>query len=223
MPQAAAHRSAAGATSVTWRAREPRGGRGAAGRRHRQGARARHGRGPRRRRGCSTASSAPRTGWPGSRPTSRRCGSSPPMPSGCRRAARLGEIEELLVRIGIGEYLAQILGGIPMSQGEIVRLVRSRPVRRRGRRAHDADGRGADRDRQHRAQPRAAGRTDARAARRRRSATSGLDDTLESIRDEMRKFADSEVDRRTRRAGTAPTATSRSRSSRRWPSSACSA
>src|SRR5580658_8508585 len=34
----------------------------------------------------------------------------------------LGEVEELLVRIGAGEYLAQILGGIPMSQGEIVRL-----------------------------------------------------------------------------------------------------
>ena len=33
----------------------------------------------------------------------------------------LGEIEELLVQIGIGEYLAQIAGGIPMSQGEIVR------------------------------------------------------------------------------------------------------
>ena len=35
---------------------------------------------------------------------------------------RLGETEELLVRIGLGEYLAQIFGGIPMSQGEIVRL-----------------------------------------------------------------------------------------------------
>src|SRR4029453_7710335 len=33
----------------------------------------------------------------------------------------LGDIEELLVEIGIGEYLAQIQGGIPMSQGEIVR------------------------------------------------------------------------------------------------------
>ena len=33
----------------------------------------------------------------------------------------LGETEELLVRIGLGEYLAQIVGGIPMSQGEIVR------------------------------------------------------------------------------------------------------
>src|SRR5690606_10039039 len=35
---------------------------------------------------------------------------------------RLGEIEALIVRIGLGEYLAQILGGIPMSQIEIVRL-----------------------------------------------------------------------------------------------------
>ena len=33
-----------------------------------------------------------------------------------------GEAEELLVRIGAGEYLAQIIGGIPMSQSEIVRL-----------------------------------------------------------------------------------------------------
>ena len=32
-----------------------------------------------------------------------------------------GEIEELIVHIGIGEYLAQIQGGIPMSQGEILR------------------------------------------------------------------------------------------------------
>jgi len=31
-------------------------------------------------------------------------------------AGRFGETEELLVRIGLGEYLAQMLGGIPMSQ-----------------------------------------------------------------------------------------------------------
>ena len=36
-------------------------------------------------------------------------------------AGGLAEPEELLVEIGIGEYLAQIQGGIPMSQGEIVR------------------------------------------------------------------------------------------------------
>ncbi len=36
-------------------------------------------------------------------------------------AGTLGEIEESLVRIALGEYLAQIVGGIPMSQGELVR------------------------------------------------------------------------------------------------------
>ena len=34
---------------------------------------------------------------------------------------RFGEIEQLLHQIAFGEYLAQIVGGIPMSQGEIVR------------------------------------------------------------------------------------------------------
>jgi (2S)-methylsuccinyl-CoA dehydrogenase len=33
-----------------------------------------------------------------------------------------GEIEQLLLRIAFAEYLAQIVGGIPMSQGEFVRL-----------------------------------------------------------------------------------------------------
>ena len=37
-------------------------------------------------------------------------------------ADNFGEVEEHMVRIGAGEYLAQIVGGIPMSQGEIVRL-----------------------------------------------------------------------------------------------------
>src|SRR5476649_2411839 len=36
-------------------------------------------------------------------------------------ANTLGEVEENLVRIGLGEYLAQIVGGIPISQGEVVR------------------------------------------------------------------------------------------------------
>src|SRR5271169_2078558 len=35
---------------------------------------------------------------------------------------RFGETEELLTRIGLGEYLAQIFGGVAMNQGEIVRL-----------------------------------------------------------------------------------------------------
>ncbi|HSM20451.1 MAG TPA: acyl-CoA dehydrogenase family protein, partial [Hyphomicrobiales bacterium] len=35
---------------------------------------------------------------------------------------RFGEIEQLLCQIGFGEYLNQVAGGIPMSQGEFVRL-----------------------------------------------------------------------------------------------------
>ena len=77
---------------------------------------------PARRRARSTASSAPPTGLPGSPPTSRRSVSSPAYAQRIMEAGSLGEIEELLVRIGAGEYLAQMLGGIPMSQGEIVRL-----------------------------------------------------------------------------------------------------
>ena len=34
---------------------------------------------------------------------------------------RLGELETLLVRAGFGEYLSQVVGGIPMSQNEFVR------------------------------------------------------------------------------------------------------
>jgi (2S)-methylsuccinyl-CoA dehydrogenase len=36
-------------------------------------------------------------------------------------AGTLGERERLILQLGFGEYLAQIIGGIPMSQGEIVR------------------------------------------------------------------------------------------------------
>jgi (2S)-methylsuccinyl-CoA dehydrogenase len=36
-------------------------------------------------------------------------------------AGRLGEGESLIVRIGFGEYLAQLIGGVPMSQNEFAR------------------------------------------------------------------------------------------------------
>ena len=35
---------------------------------------------------------------------------------------KLGEMEQLILQIAFGEYLWQIYGGIPMSQGEIARL-----------------------------------------------------------------------------------------------------
>ncbi len=35
---------------------------------------------------------------------------------------KFGEIEQLIHQIAFGEYLSQIYGGIPMNQGEVVRL-----------------------------------------------------------------------------------------------------
>src|SRR5438034_5109331 len=102
----------------------------------------------------------------------------------------LGELEEPRVQLGIGECLAQIQGGIPMSQGEIVR---------------PADvGLAADAAAARMAGPLqafASGNVERRARlielmRAHHDATvgdCGLDETLATIRDEMRKFADSEV------------------------------
>jgi len=108
------------------------------------------------------------------------------------QAGKLGETEDLLVRIGLGEYLAQVFGGIPMSQGEVVRLtdlgVTSAQVAARMTPVVEGllvSGNSAER----RARLIALMRT-------RHAATvgaCGLDDTLESIREEMRKFADTEV------------------------------
>jgi len=103
-----------------------------------------------------------------------------------------GEIEELLVRIGVGEYLAQIVGGIPMSQGEIVRLgdlgVTGAAVAARINPAVEhliVYGNTAQR----RARL-------AELMREQNEATvgaTGLEDTLDSIREEMRKFAEGQV------------------------------
>ena len=105
---------------------------------------------------------------------------------------RLGEIEDLLVRIGLGEYLAQILGGIPISQGEIVRLsdlgLTAQAVAARVTPEVDmliASGNTAIR--------RARLVELMRGTKTATVGACGLDDTLESIREEMRKFADSEV------------------------------
>jgi len=108
------------------------------------------------------------------------------------RDGTLGEIEELIVRIGLGEYVAQVAGGISMSQGEVARLsdlglsaaqtaaritplleslvVEGNTTERRARLIELLQhGRGAT------------------------VGACGLDNTLESIREEMRKFSDAEV------------------------------
>ncbi|HUI12376.1 MAG TPA: acyl-CoA dehydrogenase family protein [Xanthobacteraceae bacterium] len=103
-----------------------------------------------------------------------------------------GEAEDLIVRIGAGEYLAQIFGGIPMSQGEIVRLsdlgLPPAAVAARMTPAIEhliTTGNTA---------PRRARLVE--LMRQHYEATvgaCGLDDTLDSIREEMRKFADDRV------------------------------
>ena len=108
-------------------------------------------------------------------------------------AGRFGAAEELLTRIGIGEYLAQILGGIPMNQGEIVRLSDFGLM--------DADIRSFREEPAVEAFVKSGNTADNRAALAAfiRNAHDGvigdpgLDETLEAIRAEMRRFADSEV------------------------------
>jgi (2S)-methylsuccinyl-CoA dehydrogenase len=106
-------------------------------------------------------------------------------------SGRLNEIEELLAKIAIGEYLAQVLGGIPISQGEMVRPadlgLSSVPVAARmtaGVEVLIATGNNAD------------NRARLVALLRAQQSTAiddGLDDTLEAIREEIRKFTESEV------------------------------
>jgi (2S)-methylsuccinyl-CoA dehydrogenase len=106
---------------------------------------------------------------------------------------RLCETEDLLVRIGLGEYLDQIFSGIPMSQGEIVRLpALGLSAREAGRFRDDAvetliaDGNTPE----NRARLVALVR-DAQGAST--VGDAGLDETLEAIRAEMRRFGEAEV------------------------------
>ena len=107
---------------------------------------------------------------------------------------RFGEMEHLLLSAAFGEYLAQILGGIPMSQGEMVRLS-AMGIKRDDIRAfadHDAVAELIEK-----------GFCDALKARLaahiadQPGATtfgdSGLDETHEAMREEMYRFAAAEV------------------------------
>lgn len=106
---------------------------------------------------------------------------------------RLGETERLMVAIAFGEYLSQLSGGIPMSQGEIVR-------------PHDLGISDADHAAFHTPAVRRlivegnSRETRARLAElmaeKAGAATfgdPGLEETYEQIRDQMRRFADTEV------------------------------
>lgn len=103
-------------------------------------------------------------------------------------AGQFGPMEELILQIGFGEYLAQIAGGLPMSQGEIARL-------------SDLDlswtpGTAATRLIAH---GNTAAARDALVALmqdnhgRATFGATGLDEELEMIRDQFRRYADEKV------------------------------
>ena len=106
---------------------------------------------------------------------------------------RYGAIEDCAVRIGAGEYLAQIFGGIPMSQNEIVRLpalgLSAGVISAARNEAVDtliAEGN----------TPELRARFVALFSQQDGAASvgdPGLDETLEAIRSEMRRFCAAEV------------------------------
>jgi (2S)-methylsuccinyl-CoA dehydrogenase len=100
-----------------------------------------------------------------------------------------GETEQLLTRIGFAEFLAQVFGGIPMSQGEIVRLSDfGLSCEQIAARRCDAMTRLVLEGNTPANRARLAELIDHHEAAETIGAT-GLDDTLEAIRSEMRKFA----------------------------------
>ena len=105
---------------------------------------------------------------------------------------RLGTVEALILQIGFGEYLNQIEGGIPMSQGEVARLAdlgvtaADRMAFREGAGILLEQG---NSDAARRAL--AAEMGEARGAAT--VGATGLDEDMEMIRDHFRRFADERV------------------------------
>jgi (2S)-methylsuccinyl-CoA dehydrogenase len=105
---------------------------------------------------------------------------------------RFGRAETLLTAIGLGEFLAQIFGGIPMSQGEMLRpadfgLSEAQIAARRGAAVIALIEAGnTPTNRRALADLLAADQSST-------FGDPGLDETLAAIRAEMRRFADAEV------------------------------
>ena len=109
-----------------------------------------------------------------------------------KAGGRLGEMESGLIAIAFGEYLAQIAGGIPMSQNEVVRLSALGVSRAEQRRFEDETADLVE-----------AGQSDTLKASLAKLISdqpavitfgdSGLDETMEAMRNEMRKFCLAEV------------------------------
>jgi (2S)-methylsuccinyl-CoA dehydrogenase len=106
--------------------------------------------------------------------------------------ARCGEIERLLLAVAFGEYLAQIAGGIPMSQGETVRLSALGVARADIRRLEDETealvALGTDPCLRARLAELIAAQPDVTTF-----GDTGMDETLGAMRTEMRRFVEAEV------------------------------
>ncbi|TMV66645.1 acyl-CoA dehydrogenase, partial [Thioclava sp. BHET1] len=104
------------------------------------------------------------------------------------KAGTLGEMEQLILLIGFGEYLSQIYGGIPMSQGEYARLSDLGLETGPGPAAQQliASGTGI-------APKLALVALMRQDSGRATFGTTGLEDELEMIRDQFRRFAEEKV------------------------------
>jgi (2S)-methylsuccinyl-CoA dehydrogenase len=107
-------------------------------------------------------------------------------------AGRLAEMERLLVAAAFGEYLAQLAGGIPMSQGETVRAVALGVAQSEVRRFEDAVADLVAEGCAERTKRRLAELIAEQPAVTTFGDT-GLDETLSEMRVQMRRFSEAEV------------------------------
>jgi len=105
---------------------------------------------------------------------------------------RYGEFEELLLKAGFAEYLAQIAGGIPMSQVETVRLTELGVERAAVRRFEDATEALIAEGSTQAVKSRLAELISAHPGAT-TYGDSGLDETHAAIHEQMRKFSEAEV------------------------------
>ncbi len=103
-------------------------------------------------------------------------------------AGQFGEMEQLIAQIGFGEYLSQIAGGIPMSQNETARLSDIGVEWSPGKEASLLIAKGNTNS----ARMALAARMQENHGRA-TFGTSGLDEELEMIRDQFRRYADERV------------------------------
>lgn len=111
-----------------------------------------------------------------------------------RAQSAFGEVEALLLQIAFGEYLGQIAGGIPMSQGEILRLHELGLPEDDRTRFLTEDAR---RLMEHGSSPVAKARLVALMQEQSAEITvgrTGLEDELEMIREQFRRFAVDKVE-----------------------------